>query len=55
MGKKNLKAKAKEADLASELFTINQTRGNRPFKTRNKVGERPIGIRQQRQKRRDLE
>ena len=33
---------------AVDLYQKNKDRGNRPFKTRTKVGERPVGLRQQR-------
>jgi hypothetical protein len=42
-------------EKALELIESNKARGSRPFKTRNKVGERPIGLRQQRKAKRDSE
>jgi len=40
---------------AADLYEANKKRGKRPFKTRRKTGERPIGIRQQRNAKRDSE
>ena len=33
---------------AFDLYEKNKRKGKRPFKTRNRTGERPIGLRQQR-------
>lgn len=54
-GKKNLKPNDSEDARITDLIKQNDNRGGRPFKTRNKVGERPISLRQQRQAKRDLE
>lgn len=54
-GKKNLKKNNSDDERVFELIKQNDSRGRRPFKTRNKVGERPISLRQQRQAKRDLE
>ena len=54
-GKKNLKKDDSEDVRIADLIRQNDNRGKRPFKTRNKVGERPISLRQQRQAKRDLE
>lgn len=54
MGKKNKVSVVFEENSSDkkveELYEKNKTRGRRPFKTRDSVGERPVGIREQRSK-----
>lgn len=59
MGKKNKVSvvfeESSSDERTEELYEKNKARGRRPFKTRDRVGERPVGIREQRSKKRDSE
>jgi hypothetical protein len=59
MGKKNkgfvVFEESSSDERTEKLYDKNKTRGRRPFKTRDSVGERPVGIREQRSKKRDSE